>query len=187
MNDKSILLSKIILLPLVCVAIIYFLEVFIDFQFIISFALLIIVFNMNKAKNSFILSLFYSIILSFLVLILSMAVGKAFYFIKDKLLLDIISNDYLKHLHIISKSIVSPLLMFYSYRILFKIEKTKYFTLVKWSSVCILVVFGFTKLFLKNDYLFMSWQFIMALALQLILYKEELRKLFISKPLVHKG
>jgi len=181
MNNKFLLLGNIVFLPILCVLLIFFFKTFIDFQFIITFALLIIVFNKNKIKHRFIWSLLYSIILSFLVLTLSMAVGKVIYIIKDELFIDLMSNNFFKWLHIIPKSIVSPLLMFYSYKLLFKIEKVNFFKVVKWSSVFVLILFGLTKAFFKNECLFMSWQFVMALALQLILYQNKLNVFLKSK------
>ena len=53
--------------------------------------------------------------------------------------------------------------------------------IIKWSSVFTLIILGLTNLFFKNMYLFILWQFIMALALQLILYQDEVKRLFSSK------
>ncbi len=44
------LIIKIGLLPMLCLILIYFSKVYIDFQDIITFAVLIIVFNKNKKK-----------------------------------------------------------------------------------------------------------------------------------------
>lgn len=170
------LMSKITLLPFLCITLIYFLKTFIDFQFIITFALFIILLNKNKIKYSFILTLFYSLILSFLVLILSIGIGKVIYIAKDEIFINLASDSYLRKLHIIPKSIISPFLMFYAYNLLFKIEKTTYYKIIKWSSIFVLIMIGLTDLFLQNKYLFISWQFIMALALQLILHEKEIFK-----------
>ena len=181
MKNKLILTSKIILLPIICAVIIYFFKIYIDFQFIVTFGILIILFNKNKTKHKLNLSFIYSIILSFLVLIISMGVGNIIYIIKDELFINLLPNDYLKRFHIIPKSIVSPLLMFYSYKLLFKIENTNYFRVIKWTSVFLLIILGFTNLFFVNEYLFILWQFIMALALQLILYEKEIFELINRK------
>ena len=172
-----ILISKIALLPLVCITFVYFFKIYIDFQFIITFSFLIVIFNKDKTKHHFSLSFLYSILLSFLVLFLSMGVGKIIYIIKDELFINLLSIDFLKRLHMIPKSIVSPLLMFYSYTLLFKMKKTNYFKLVKWSSVFVLILLGSTNLFFSNKSLFISWQFVMALSLQLILYQDEIKVL----------
>tara|TARA_B110001450_G_C17558783_1_gene455834 strand:+ start:682 stop:1041 length:360 start_codon:yes stop_codon:yes gene_type:complete len=110
-----------------------------------------------------------------------MGVGNIIYIIKDELFINLLPNDYLKRFHIIPKSIVSPLLMFYSYKLLFKIENTNYFRVIKWTSVFLLIILGFTNLFFVNEYLFILWQFIMALALQLILYEKEIFELINRK------
>lgn len=181
MNNKFLLIGKIILLPILCVLLIYSFKIYIDFQFIVTFGILIILFNKKKTKHPFNLSFLYSIVLAFLVLILSMGIGNIIYMIKDELFINLLPNDFLKRLHIIPKSIVSPLLMFYSYKLLFNIENSNYFRVIKWASILILIIFGLTNLFYTNEYLFMAWQFIMALALQLILYEKEIVELINRK------
>ena len=66
--------------------------------------------------------------------------------------------------------------MFYSYKILFKIKNTKQFIYIKWFSIVVLFLFGLTNIFFENE----LWQFIMLLALQLILYEKEVNKLLKS-------
>ncbi len=172
------LIIKIGLLPMLCLILIYFSKVYIDFQDIITFAVLIIVFNKNKTRKNFTLSLLYSIIFSFLVLILSMGVGKIIIEIKDEAFVNSVSNTYLKQFHIIPKSIVSPLLMFYVYKLLFDIKTTRYSKVIKWVAIIVLCILGMTGLFLTNLYLFMSWQFVMALSLQLIIYQKEVTMVY---------
>ena len=82
-------------------------------------------------------------------------------------------------------AIFSPILMFLSYQVLFKIKKTKYFKTIKWITVITLILFGIVRLNF-DEYFSISWQFIMALALQLILYQEELKALFKSKKVIDK-
>ena len=176
--DIFLFFGKIFLLPFICVLTIYFFKVYIDFQFILTFGVLIILLNRNKIRRSSDLSLIYSIVLSFLVLILSMSVGKVIYYLKEALFVNSIPPDILKRLHIIPKFIVSPLLMFFSYKMLFNFKSIKYVSIVKWSAVFLLTLFGFTQLSYDNKYLFMFWQFVMALALQLILYQDELKTFF---------
>ena len=177
-KNKILLLCKAILPAILCVVLIFFLQVYFDFQYILMFGVIIVLFNHGKTKHDFILTIFYSIILSFLVLISSMVVGKFLYLIKDELLINLFNDNILKRIHVIPKSIISPILMFYAYNLLFNMEKTIYFKIVKWSSVFTLIILGLTNLFFKNMYLFIFWQFIMALALQLILYQDELKNLF---------
>jgi len=75
--------------------------------------------------------------------------------------------------------------MFYSYRILFRIEKTSYFNYIKCISIFLIIIacFGLIKSVSNNVdiHTFMAWQFVMALALQLILYQNELKEMF-NKP-----
>ncbi|PQJ21564.1 hypothetical protein [Tenacibaculum sp. SG-28] len=107
-----------------------------------------------------------------------MGVGKIIFIIKDEAFVNSISNTYLKQLHIIPKSIVSPLLMFYAYKLLFDIKTTRYSNVIKWVAIIVLSILGMTGLFLTNLYLFMSWQFVMALSLQLIIYQKEVTMLY---------
>ena len=179
--SKIVLSLKIILLPFTCIGVIYFIKNFIHFQYILSFGILITLFNINKTKYFFTLSFFYSIVLSYLVLFLSIQIGRLFYHIIDESFLNTLPKYILKRAHVLPKSIVSPLLMFFAYRLLFKIEKTDFFKLVKWSSIFILIALGIADLLYRREYLFMSWQFIMALALQLILYQKEVKDLFKKK------
>src|SRR5690606_31302095 len=90
----------------------------------------------------------------------------------------IFGYDVNAFLFLIPVAIVSPLIMFYSYRILFKIEKTSYFNYIKLISVLILVLLGIFQDFYNNNYTYIYWQVIMLLALQLILYQKELEVLF---------
>ena len=183
LKKNILVLYKIIIPSIICVALIYFFKVYIDFQFILTFGLVIIIFNKEKTKHNFILCLLYSIILCFLVLFLSMGIHSGFtYFIKNLLMIDLKRNPILGDiLALIPISIISPILMCYSYSLLFNIEKTKYFFIIKWISVFILIVLGLTKILFEKDRYFMSWQFVMALALQLILYQKELIALFKPK------
>ena len=85
--------------------------------------------------------------------------------------------------NIIAVSVLSPFLMFLSYRLLFNIKKNKWFKIILAVSVLILFVLRLTRVFILDIYLYIFWQFIMALALQLILYQDELKALFKRKTL----
>lgn len=180
LSNNILPLAKIFLPPIICVALIYFFKVYIDLQYILTFGLIIVIFNKEKTRHDFILSFLYSVVLCCLVLVLAMSLHSGFaYLIKNILKVDLKDNFILGDLPaLIPVSIISPLLMFYSYRLLFKIEKTSYFIKVKWISVFILIMLGLTKVLFEDDKYFMSWQFVMALALQLILYQKEIKNLF---------
>jgi hypothetical protein len=78
---------------------------------------------------------------------------------------------------IIPVAIISPLLMFYSFQILFKIKKNSWFKIIEWISIVILIIYGLISRKYKLDYT-IAWQMTMALSLQLILYQDEIKSLF---------
>lgn len=179
------LLIKIALPSILCVLLLDLEDNFWGLQFVVIFGLIIIPFNIKKLRNHLIGSLLLSIVLSFLVLFLSMGVGSAInYFINDLIgikakgdvsILNMQVNDIT---FFASVGIISPLLMFYGYGFLFKIERTNYFTYIKWISIIILVLLAMTNLLSsKNNSIPISWQLVMTLALQLILYKDELKSM----------
>ncbi|MFT4781457.1 MAG: hypothetical protein ACJAZK_000017 [Psychroserpens sp.] len=187
--NNFLLVCKIVLPTIVCITLLNLKDVFFGLQFVLIFGFIIITFNNKKLKNHFIGSLLLSFILSFLVLFLSMVVGTGInYFITEIIGVgakaDIsISNMEVNDLpSLISIAIISPLLMFYCYQILFTIRKTNYLNYVKWISIIILVSLGFTNILSsKDNSIPISWQLIMILALQLILYQDELKSMFSSK------
>ena len=80
--------------------------------------------------------------------------------------------------NIISVAILSPILMFYSYKLLFQIKNNRYFKVTALISIIILLVLRLTNLMIEEIHLFIYWQTIMFLALQVILYEDELKILF---------
>jgi len=189
-KNNILMISKIVLPAFLCVVLIYFFKVYESFKYILlylnilTFGIVIILFNKEKTKHDFILSFLFSAVLCFLVLFLSMGVSSAIqYFINDIIGFKIKEGVYILAMQtndlyaLIAIGIISPILMFYCYRVLFKIKKTNYFIIVKWVSVFILIVLGLSNVLFEDEKYFMLWQFIMALALQLILYQKELKTL----------
>jgi hypothetical protein len=187
--NKFWLLYKVVLPTIICIILLNLKDIFFGLQFVLIFGIMIIPFNSEKIKNHLIGSLLLSIILSFLVLFLSMAIGSLInYFVTDILGLKTEVDTSILNMEVndlpflISVTIVSPLLMFYCYNLLFIIKKTNYLNYVKWISIIILVLLGITNvLSSKDNSIPISWQLIMILALQLILYPDEIKKLFSSK------
>ncbi len=96
------------------------------------------------------------------------------------------------YFHILSPYIIAPLLVFYFYKFVFNVPKTRKTIWIIVISICLLLGLKLFIEFLAKDYIisfqdykflgkFEIWQFIMALALQLILYQEELKSFFKSK------
>ena len=177
-----LLIGRIILHPMLCTILLLYLKEYIDYQLVLIFGIMIVLFNYGKTKNNFVLSFFISIILSYSVFFLSFGIYLGFgYLLKggdiEKIIDGFILGIPIATLHyLIIVSIIAPLLMFYSYKILFKIKNTKQFIYIKWFSIVVLFLFGLTNIFFENE----LWQFIMLLALQLILYEKEVNKLLKS-------
>lgn len=181
-----ILLAGRIILPAIlsCLLVLCFLGGYKEYLIIGTFGIAIILFNYGKTKYNYFLSFLISVILSYIVFFLSIVIpGVVGYIVtlgnSDKKIEGVILGyDINALLFLIPTAIVSPLIMFYSYRILFKIEKTSYFNYIKLISVLILVLLGMFQDFYNNNYTYIYWQVIMLLALQLILYQKELEVLF---------
>jgi len=152
----------------------------------LSFGFIIILFNYMKIKYEFTISILVSITLSFLSLFLSIA----FYSITGYLInqffafseLDINILGYsIKYLFLLLPiAVISPLLMFKSYHILFKIRNNIYYKNIKLASVILLLIYGLITNKFEKDYI-IFWQFVMALSLQLILYQDEIKAVFNKK------
>ncbi|WP_179343268.1 hypothetical protein [Winogradskyella ursingii] len=190
--NKSVLISKVILPVLVCFTLVLLFQKLEIFKYnslyftISSFGVVITLFNLKKIRYSIIINLISSVSLSFIVLFLSLfIVGVIIYFI-EKIPTDFNSN-YINSMvikessNIISIAILSPLLMFYSYKLLFKVKTNRYFKITATISILILLTLRLTKSMIEETYLFAFWQTTMVLALQLILYQEELKTLLRKK------
>ena len=187
---NSILLLKIFLPALSCVLSVYFFSVTLkDYTnaTLLFFGLIIILFNYRKTKYNYYISFIISIVLSYLTFFLALGIHAGISY----LLIQFIDFDKLENLnmftHFITKlfslfsiSLLSPILMFRSYRILFKIKYDKYYKSVQFIVIILLIVYGLISKELEKEY-FIVWQFLMVLSLQLILYQEEIKLLFINK------
>ena len=190
--NKFVLISKIILPALVCLTLVLLFQKLEIFKYnslyftISSFGVVITLFNLKKIRYSIIINLISSVSLSFIILFLSLfIVGIIVYFI-EKLPtgfnLNYINSMVIKESsNIISIAILSPLLMFYSYKLLFKINTSMYFKITATISILILLTLRLTKSMIEETYLFAFWQTIMVLALQLILYQNEIVELTKNK------
>lgn len=192
---KNILLVGRVILPaILCVLLICAFERLEYFKYnaiyfiISSFGIIAILLNLKKIKHNFILSFLISVVLSYAVFFLSIFISgviKFIFFMRgdiDKKVEGVVLGyDINALLLLIPVAIVSPLLMFYSYRIIFKIEKTSYFIFIKWASIVVLILLGTINDFYDDGYMYIYWQVTMALALQLILYQTELKALFKPK------
>lgn len=181
--NKISIVCKIIFPAIFCVLLTpIFINTNWEYLALLVFGISIVLFNYNKTKNNFLLSFLIAIILSYTVYVLSILISGVIKFILmggnlDKKIEGFILGIDINELFIlIPVSIISPLLMFYFYKIIFNINKTNYFTIIKWVSLAILILIGFVSDFYEDGYMYIYWQAIMALALQLILYQKEIFK-----------
>lgn len=186
--NNILLIARIIIPITLCVLLIPIMtNTNLEALIILVFSIAIILFNYNKTKYNFILSFLISIILSYAVYFLSIVILGIIKFIFmggdiDKKIEGSILGIDLNHiLLLIPLTIISPLLMFYSYKIIFNINNLNYFRTIKWVAITILIVVGIVSDYYNNGNLYTSWQFVMLFALQLILYQKELQVLFSSK------
>lgn len=182
-NNNITLFGKVVLPAILCVVLTqYFINTYWEYLVILVFGISIVLFNYSKTKYNFIWSFLIAIILSYIVYFLSILISGVIKFILmggdlDKKIEGFIFGIDINVLFIlIPISIISPLLMFYCYRVIFDINKTNYFTLIKWISLVVLIFIGFVSNFYEDGYLYIYWQVIMALALQLIIYLNEIFK-----------
>lgn len=189
---NNILLSGRVILPsIICsLTTLILMKTYWSYMFILTFSVIILLFNYRKIKRNFLASFFLLAVLSYTVFFLSIGIEgltKYLFFmefnIDKKVDGSILGIDKNVLLSLISIAIISPILMYNVYTIIFKIEKTNYYNYIKWISIILIIGFGQTRIAYKNnyDYMFMVWQFVMALALQLILYQKELKALFKPK------
>mgnify|MGYP006914910482 CR=1 FL=1 len=186
---KLTLVSKIFLPTITCFILVYSFQKLDFFKYssfyytILSFGILITIFNLKKIRYGIIINLISSISLSFLVFFLSLVIEGGLIYLYEELLI-IFSLDFMKPIaikqqeNIISVAILSPILMFYSYKLLFQIKNNRYFKVTALISIIILLVLRLTNLMIEEIHLFIYWQTIMFLALQVILYEDELKILF---------
>ena len=187
-TNTILVILKIILPSLICLLLFKIFKLDIGYH-ILFFSLIIISFNLNKIKYNYIISFISSIGLSYLVFFVSIGL----YFWIGYLIMQFIELDKLDEvsvygynlknlLMLLPISILSPILMLLFYKFLFKKNKGNYSKAIMWVTIIILIIFGIIKKGFEHENADF-WQFIMALALQLILYQDELKVLFKRKTL----
>ena len=151
----------------------------------LPFSILIVLPNISKKRRNFFLILFLSIILSAVTLYASILIFFALGHTVEQMLnsnniKDGLSEFILKLVGMVSYYIIPPAMIFFWYDKLFYIVKNKFTKSVFFFSFLVFVLAYFTT---YNNFstAIAIWQFIMALALQLILYQEEVKDLFRKK------
>jgi len=138
-------------------------------------------FNLKKTKYNNLLGVVFSIIISYLAFFISIGL----YFGIGYILMQFIEFDKLEEISIYGYNmknllmllpvcIFSPILIFLLYKFLFKINKSNYTKIIIWITIIILIVFGLVKKDFEDENSSAFWQLTMALALQLILYENEI-------------
>jgi len=192
---KNILLVGRVILPaILCAFFVFLFEKLEYFKYnsiyfvISSFGIITVLLNLKKIKYNIVISLILSLNLCFFVFFVSMAIGGGIFYFLEKIMsffslnIEESSNILFNSNNITSIAIIAPLLMFYLYSFILKINRSRFFYITIFSSIVILIVLGLTKvLFGNNVKMFIVWQFIVALALQLILYQEELKAILLKK------
>ncbi len=186
-TKKILLIIKIILPSLICLLSFKLFKIDIGYH-VLFFGIVIILFNLNKAKYNYIISIISSIGISYLVFFISIGL----YFGIGYILMQFIELDKLEEfsLHsynvknfimLLPISIFSPILMFLFYKFLFKMNKSYYTKVIIWVTIIALIIFGIIIKDFEDKSSSAFWQFIMALAIQLVIYENEIIELIKNK------
>lgn len=179
-----------LLLPLIFCIINVYLSKESDYMFYVLFVIIIIIFNLNKSKFNSIKSFLYAFLISFLVICISIVS----YFIIGYLVDLIIDNEFIKIInlniqlvdliYLFQISILSSILFIYGYKFVLKISFTKFTYMIIFITILLLLIFGINEMKHGKRYFFgllEFWQIIMAFAIQLILYQNELKEMVFKK------
>lgn len=194
MKKYNIILN-VIIPPLACIlSIIFFDKLF--YYLPLIFGLVIGISNWKLHKYKPYLGVFLSVLVLYIaysLTILSFSIYEPIWnFLKENINYIISKEDVSKVGFILSPFIIAPLLVFYAYRFVFNIPKTK-ITFWVIATFTIFLALQSYILFNKSDYFstqfkdyklfnpYVVWQPIMALGLQLILYQKELIFLYKNK------
>jgi|GEM_PF-3348864 len=177
------LASGIILPVIICFLLLLIKDFMGGFQFILIFALIVILFNTNKLKYLISVSLLLSILLSFLIFFLSILISSIpFYLITGAV--DIVSREAYsnfpenKFFISLSVGVISPLLTVFGYTFLLDIKKDFLFNCIVILTICILFIIGMLGIYSNMiNSLYLIWQPTVLLALQLLIYKREIKVL----------
>ncbi|WP_452218998.1 hypothetical protein [Lacinutrix undariae] len=192
LSNNLSLIFKIILPSLICALLSIIFKLDIGYH-ILFFGIIIVSFNLNKTKYTSLVSLIFSVGLSYLAFFISIGL----YFGIGYIIMQFIELDKLEEVSIyrynlknllmlLPFSIFSPILMFLFYKFLFKIKKSSYFKVIICVSIIILIIYSIIKKDFENESSLAFWQFIMVLALQLMIYKNEIIQLKENKQIASK-
>lgn len=183
---KKFNLPLILLLPSFLCIVINF--IFVDGLLLVGlFSLIISIFNLNKTKFNFLKSIIFMLIASFVVFGVAVLNYIFIGFIVENLTALSFFNFSISWIdlnYLLQVAFFSPLFLFYGYKFIFKISFTYFTYFIIFTIILILIILGLAQLKHGNKYFFgilEFWQIIMAFALQLILYQNELKALFITK------
>ncbi|MGY0392304.1 hypothetical protein ACW5R3_07105 [Bizionia sp. KMM 8389] len=188
LTNNILLFIRTILPSLICVLLFYIFKLDIGFH-ILFFALIIVLFNLNKTKYNYIISFISSVGLSYLAFFISIGL----YFGIGYILMQFIEFDKLDEISVygynlknllmlLPISIFSPILIFQFYKLfLFKKNRSNYSKVIMWVTIILLVIYGIIKKDFEDENASAFWQFIMTFAIQLILYENEIIELIKNK------
>jgi hypothetical protein len=158
-----------------------------DLSIIAIFAFSIVLFNLRKTKKGRFLSFLMSTAICYAVFFLSIAIMGLinFIFFMDMDInskgLDTVFGISTADLQFgIIFSLISPVLMFLAYSILFVFPKSIYVRTVIGISILVLLLGAVIMYSLQTNFSFLLWQTVMILALQLILYKKEVLQFYFN-------
>lgn len=181
-RNTIITLGKIVLPIISCFGInLYLHKSYYELLTVSIFGILIVIFNYNKTRFKYLISILLAMILSNIVFFLSIALDGAINYVVKGGDLEQSNNGMSEIFSIILlliTAVISPLLMFICYDIIFKFKKSKFSFYIKWVAIGTLIFKGLIVDYMDDEYGYFSWQFVMLLSLQLILYREELNLIF---------
>lgn len=176
------LIGRIILPAIICLLFNYLWDGYNHLGIIvIPFAVSIVVFSIDKMRYNTIITLLVLVILSLLLFFGSILLGLGIGF-PSEYFLDILNTDdnfneiIYKIVSIISFSIIPLILAFLVHGKLFKIPSGKFTKYIK--CITLFLISVLILLQIKNGSLLIGiWEFILAFALQLLIYQKEIRSL----------
>lgn len=178
---------KILLPSVICGMIVYFSSISIEY-YPLLFGLVIGLINWDTHIYKPLLGVIFSTLASYASFFIALFSSFVFGYIHDFIVKStnfVISDNMTRNFSIIVTSfIIAPLLVFFFYKYVFKIPKTKINLIIIYSSILLLVFVSYSFIEIEERNLlnpFFLWQIIMALSLQLILYQKELKMLFKAK------
>lgn len=194
-SNKFLLIALKIIVPVVaCRLLLSLRDIFGGYQFILIFAFIIVLSNIKKLKYVILMSLIISIILSFSIILMSLALSSlGYYFLRicegliyapQALNNNTILNEFGS---IASIALISPSLTFLLYKFLFKIKINKFVIIIWCISMLILLIAGLLNFYsMSNDLIAIVWQITMITSLQIVIYQDELLDVLKLKNVLQK-